>query len=171
MKRDPRLVCLSREHHDGLVMSLRIGREAPEADERVLAELQEDLLQFWEHGLLRHFRAENECLLARLVRHVAIDDELVRRTHEDHLRLEALAADMRDSSETEVRRQALLRFGEVLREHIRWEEEQLFEVTQRRLRDREMEALGGELEQRLPPVCFTNLFGRDAPPAPGEPEQ
>jgi hypothetical protein len=163
VKRDPNLVCLSREHHDGLVLCLRINRELPDADAAALDALYRDLDDFWEQALLRHFRAESECLLARLIRHVAVDDPMVERLSADHLRLAALVADMRDKPDK--RPAAIQAFGRLLREHIKWEEEQLFEITQRRLAKRELEALGRELDTRLPALCFPNLFGHSAEPA------
>lgn len=148
MKRDPQLAPLSRDHNKGLMLALRIKRELPEADEVALKRLYSDLLAFWAAGLLPHFRTENECLLARLVRHVPDDDELVRRTQRDHLCIEALVATMRDTSDLEARRETVRRFGETLREHIRWEEEVLFEETQRRLEKSEMKALGEDVSEQ-----------------------
>jgi hemerythrin-like domain-containing protein len=148
MKREPELVPLSRDHHKGLLMSLRIERELPGADAEGLNRLYSDLIAFWAAGLLPHFRTENECLLARLVHHVPPDDDMVRRTQDDHLSMEALVATMRDTRDPEERRRALRRFGETLSNHIRWEEEVLFEETQRRLRREEMAALGRDVEER-----------------------
>lgn len=159
VKRDPALVCLSREHHGGLVLALRIARELPQADEAGVAALYADLLEFWEQALLRHFRAESECLLARLVRHVDLEDEMVRRTEADHLRMAALIADMRDAPDAAVRADRIRRFGDTLRDHIRWEEETLFEAAQRFMAKAELKALGRELDERLPPLCFTSLYG------------
>jgi hemerythrin-like domain-containing protein len=153
MKRDPELVPLSRDHHKGLMMALRIERELPEADGEGLKRLYSDLIAFWAAGLLPHFRTENECLLARLVRHVKPDDELIRRTQVDHLTIEGLVATMRDREDVEERREALRRFGETLRTHIRWEEEVLFEETQRLLEGGEMAALGREVEERVVEAC------------------
>jgi hemerythrin-like domain-containing protein len=167
VKRDAALVCLSREHHDGLVLSLRIARELPGADTGAVEVLYGHLLEFWEQALLRHFRAESECLLARLVRHVDLDDEMVRRTEADHLRMAALIADMKDSRDASVRADRMSRFGEALRDHIRWEEGTLFEATQRAMAKAELRALGRDLEERLPPLCFPALYGeRDAPGSP-----
>lgn len=160
MKRDPALVPLSREHTQALLISLRIERELPDACADAVRSLYHDLIGFWARGLLPHFRAENECLLARLVRHVQPDHDLVTRTHRDHLGLEALVATMRDTDDLEERREALRSFGDRLREHIRWEEEVLFTETERLLHDREMSALGAEIEERQPPEPVT------APPGP-----
>ena len=150
MRRDPRLTRLSEEHHHGLVFALRLERELPEAGDAELAGLYGDLLRFWARGLLPHFHAETECLIARLVRHVPDDDDRVRRIQHDHLGMEALVARMRDASGDEGRRDALATFGETLREHIRWEERVLFESLQEDLSEAEMDAAGAEILDRLP---------------------
>ena len=131
-------------------MASRIERELPEASADGVRSLYSDLISFWARGLLPHFRTENECLLARLVRRVDEDDDLIRRTQRDHLGMEALVATMRDTDSAGERRDALRRFGDWLREHIRWEEEVLFEETERLLERGELTALGGEIEEREP---------------------
>lgn len=131
-------------------MALRIERELADADADGVRLLYHDLIGFWARGLLPHFRTENECLLARLVRHVEPDDELVRRTQRDHLGLEALVATMRDTEDLESRREALRSFGGWLREHIHWEDNVLFAETERLLERGEMRALGEEIAERQP---------------------
>jgi hemerythrin-like domain-containing protein len=152
MKRHPQLVLLAWDHHHGLVLALRIGREVTGANAMSLARLYADLLASWDAHLLPHFRVEQECLLARLVRYVPKDDELITRTLGDHLSMAALVATMRDTTDPELRRDSIHRFGETLRAHIRWEEEVLFEVTQRQLDENELTALGREIAERLPDV-------------------
>ncbi len=148
-RRHDSLIPLSREHHSGLVMAMRIEREIPDADEAALREVYEALIAFWAQGLLPHFRAEGECLLARLVRHVEPEHELVRRTERDHLTIEALVARMRDTDDLQSRRDLLLEFAETIRTHIRWEEEVLFDETERLLTEAEIGALGGEVAERV----------------------
>lgn len=150
MKRDPRLARLSEEHHHGLVFALRLERELPGAGAAEIAAIHGDLLRFWARGLLPHFHAETECLVARLVRHVADDDERVRRLQRDHLGMEALVARMRDADGNEERRDVLATFGEALRAHIRWEERVLFESLQAELSEAELDAAGAEIIGRLP---------------------
>ena len=131
-------------------MALRIERELPEADEDAIRRLYDDLISFWARGLLPRFRTENECLLARLVRHVDQEDELIRRTQRDHLSMEALVATMREAVVVEQRRDALAEFGDSLRDHIRWEEDVLFSETERLLGRSEMTALAEEIDGRQP---------------------
>jgi hypothetical protein len=163
VKRDERLVRLSWDHHHGLVLALRLERELPGADDDAIAALYSDLLAFWAKGLLPHFRAENECLLARLIRHVEPTSEEVRRTQVDHLQMEALVATMRDSRDPGSRRDSLREFGETLRAHIRWEEAVLFAATQERLTSAEMDALAEELEERIPEVAAAPPLRRMPP--------
>ena len=150
MRRDARLVRLSEEHHHGLAFALRLERELPGADAAALAALYGDLLRFWARGLLPHFHAESECLIARLVRHVPASDERVARLQRDHLGMEALVARMRDAAGDEGRRGALADFGASLRDHIRWEERVLLESLPEELSEAELDAAGAELLERLP---------------------
>lgn len=149
MRRHPALVPLSREHNTALVLVLRIGREVPSADGAAIGDIYGTLISFWARGLLPHFRAEGECLLARLVRHVSPEDEMVTRLHRDHLGIEALVADMRDNADVEWRRRLLLDFAARLREHVRWEEDVLFQATQEALSEPELAALGSDVRERV----------------------
>jgi len=150
MKRDPRLVRLSREHTQALLLAQRLHRTLPTATEEEAAALYSQLIAYWSAGLLPHFRAEGECLLARLVRHLPHEDERVQRLHRDHLHLEALVATMRDTADLVARRAALLDFAATIRTHVRWEEESLFPTTEELLDGPELDALGAELETRIP---------------------
>lgn len=162
MKRDPRLVKLSWDHHHGLVMALRIEREIAGSSDDV-HKLYGDLLTFWTAGLLPHFRVEGECLLARLIRHVPEGDEVIRRVEHDHLGMAALVATMRDTEDDLVRREALATFGKVLKTHIRWEESVLFDVTQQQLASTELDALAAEIERALPDVVSSYPEGGRLP--------
>jgi hemerythrin-like domain-containing protein len=150
MKRDERLIRLSREHHHGLVMALRIRRELPGATDEQAAELYSDLLRFWSAGLLNHFQAENGCLLARIAHR---DDEGLRqagRLQREHREMEELVETMRSTPDMTKRRDALGRFGEQLQDHIRWEERELFQWMESTLTDEELNEIGTYLEAHLP---------------------
>jgi hypothetical protein len=143
-------VRLSRDHHRGLVLAMRIARDLPHATAAEAQTIYDALWSFWQEGLLPHFRAECECLLARLVRHVALQDALVTRTQADHLYLGSLMAALRDTRDPALHRQYVLMFGERLKEHIRWEEAVLFQRAQEVLTPTEMAALGIDLAERIP---------------------
>lgn len=150
MRRDPRLVRLSQEHHHALVLSLRIQRELPSADAEGLKVLYGDLLRFWAAGLLPHFGAENECLLARIAHHSDPGLQHAGRLQRDHREIEALVEEMRVARDADERRAALARFGVALRDHVRWEESELFEWLPGALGEAEMDAVGDYLARHLP---------------------
>ena len=157
MKRDPALVRLSRDHNRGLILALYVERGLPAADDAKLDEMQREIVDFWQTALLPHFRAECECLLARLVRHVSLGDDLIRRTEDDHLRLNSILASLRDAEDAATRRSLIAELGALLRDHIRWEESVLFEAAQRVMGTDEMRLTGNDIADRLPEV---------PPPAP-----
>ncbi len=150
MKRDERLVRLSREHHHGLVMALRIRRELPSATDEQAAALYSDLLRFWSAGLLNHFQAENGCLLARVARHDDDGLQQAGRLQREHREMEELVHAMRAASGMADRRTALARFGEQLQDHIRWEERELFQWMESTLTNAELDEIGTYLEAHLP---------------------
>jgi hemerythrin-like domain-containing protein len=143
---------------------MRIDRDLPTADDSEAAAIVAQLEAFWNEGLLPHFRAECECLLARLVRHVVPEDELIARTQRDHLRIESLMLDLRDSTDWAVRRRATMEIGTTLKEHIRWEEAVLFEAVQSSLADGEKNALQRDLEDRIPEIPAEPIWPKDSRP-------
>jgi hypothetical protein len=157
VKRGPALIRLSRDHNRGLVLALYVERTLPNADDEQLERMRQEIVDFWQNALLPHFRAECECILARLVRHVALDNDLVRRTADDHLRINSILALLRDADDVAVRRALIAELGSLLRDHIRWEEGVLFEGAQRLLAAGELDLAGADIATRLPEV---------PPPAP-----
>jgi hypothetical protein len=163
MKRAPELVPLSWDHHHGLVLARRIAAESDGPPDTLNA-LYSDLIAFWSAGLLPHFRVEGECLLARLLRHLGEDAPEVQRVLDDHLGLAGLVATMRDTRELEVRRTALRAFGQRLHQHIRWEEDVLFQQTQDHLAPEEMAALGEDIRAYVPDLVPSPGGGTAARP-------
>jgi hypothetical protein len=152
MKRDASLVRLSRDHNRGLVVALRVQRQAPAADKGGLDELREVVLGFWHTALLPHFRAECECVLTRLARKLGVTDQLLVRTQSDHLELNALLAELQDGADLEQSRRLLTAMADLLRDHIRWEESVLFERTQTELTAAELRLVGDDLSERIPEI-------------------
>ena len=150
MERDARLIRLSREHHHALVLALRIERELPAADVTAMQVLYGDLVRFWSAGLLPHFGAENECLLARIANHSDAGLRHAGQLQRDHREMEDLVAAMASARTADDRRVTLQRFGSRLRDHVRWEERELFEWMQLELTSDEMDAVGAYLEAHLP---------------------
>jgi hemerythrin-like domain-containing protein len=116
MKRDERLRGLSSEHHHALTLARSLERQV--GDGR-LAIAAAELARRFEVELEPHFRIEEELLLPALRQ--AGEVALVERTESDHQALRAHAAAAR-AGQTD----GLLRFAQLLTEHVRFEERALF---------------------------------------------
>lgn len=98
---------------------------------------------FSEH-LAPHFHIEEEHLLPAL--EAIGEGALAEHVRADHTALRALlAADAPD-------RPSILRFGELLESHIRYEERQVFEPTQDRLPASALQAIASACRS-IPRVC------------------
>ncbi|MBI5658222.1 MAG: hemerythrin domain-containing protein [Nitrosomonadales bacterium] len=125
MKRSPALRNLSNEHHHGLVLAKRAKNAAvTEAAQRAWQGIRDRFAA----DLEPHFRAEEIGLLPVLER--AGETELVRRTLDEHDRLRRLI--------NENGAQAMTGFAELLEQHIRFEERELFEAAQQKLSPEEI---------------------------------
>ncbi len=118
MKRTPRLLALSREHHTALKLARRLAidpaAEVPAAVAgAVIAE---------RPVLLGHFAEEERDLLPELLRFG--EQALADRLLDEHRQMEILSAMHHDPV-------ALERLGVLLAAHVRFEERELFEVLQR----------------------------------------
>ena len=120
MKRDPRLRALSSDHHHALVLAKRVADACRRG--QVDAALREQVQASFRDELEPHFAAEEEHLLPAL--RAAGEAALVARTEADHAALRGAAAALEVEAE-------LCRFGELLYQHARFEERELFEVCQR----------------------------------------
>ena len=152
MKRDASLIRLSRDHQRGLALAKRIDDVLAGKDAVPLDQLEGETLDIWANGLVPHFRAECECLLARLARSVGAADALIERTQRDHVEAHAIVTSLREAPGDVNRREHLRALAALLREHIRWEEATLFEATQQHLHAEDLSHLGDDLAQRLPEV-------------------
>ena len=133
MKRDARLVALSRDHYRALVLAaaLRRGGNPTQLRARVAHEFETDLEP--------HVRMEEAYLLAPLDRH---DDAapLVARGRADHAFLRAGAAAMRAGAAPDS-----ATWGRRLHDHVRFEERELFPLCERLLTDAELDALAARM--------------------------
>jgi len=130
MKRDPRLRSLSSDHHRALVMARKMDRVAgmKVIDPVMLREIK----TFCRDELQPHFAHEEQALLPALMQHG--ETLLVDRTLREHARMTELAR-------TLDRREALQELAHLLREHVRFEEQQLFDVAQTKLSEVELESI------------------------------
>jgi hemerythrin-like domain-containing protein len=138
MKRAEALRPLSREHLVALLAAKKL-KEAAGLEEATRA-----FLDFWRSDGRRHFRVEEEVLLPGWAMHAAIDRDGVRRMLDEHLaiRREALRLEAREASLEEARE-----LGQLLHDHVRFEERQLFPRVEADLGAEDLERLAAAIEQ------------------------
>lgn len=120
MKRRPELCGLSSDHHSGLVLARRVRRASDADDRTAQAEWQHIVARF--HAELEpHFRIEEQALLPALK--AAGETALVKQTLNEHAQLRAFVR--------EPTARHLSTFADQLRDHIRFEEQVLFQREQR----------------------------------------
>jgi hemerythrin-like domain-containing protein len=142
LRRDAALVELSRDHHAALVQALALRRasEAPVAQAQVTAR---EFLRFVEDDLRGHFADEEDVLLP--VAEAVAPDETAR-VRAEHAQLRALVERLAALGPEGDARPVLGELGDLLHDHVRYEERALFELLQERLGAHELELLGQALE-------------------------
>lgn len=138
MKRAEALRPLSREH----LVALTVAKKLREADD--VAAAASAFLEFWEADGQRHFRIEEEVLLPGWALHAEVDRPAVARMLEEHLaiRREALRFDAGKPSLPETHA-----LGDLLHDHVRFEERQLFPMVEEALEETSLDRLAAAIDE------------------------
>jgi hemerythrin-like domain-containing protein len=158
MKRHPALRSLSSDHHQGLVQARRLvkaaeGTAAPKSDTtaahdqaEVLARVAQGFLAFWSEHTTRHFREEEEVLLPAFARYGDPSNEVVIRVLVEHIQIRRLVDDLQHQvGQGEPSAETMRAIGEMLRRHIRHEEDLLFPLIEVVMPEEELAALPSRL--------------------------
>jgi hypothetical protein len=150
MLRDPSLIPLSHQHHNGLALCVLTRQGlARDASPESVARLARRILDRFELELVNHFQLEEEILFAETVRHLG-ELPVVAELIADHRELERLAAQLRDGPTAEVIEQ----FCALLSTHIRREENEFFQTVQSALPRDVLDSMGREFETRAVRICL-----------------
>lgn len=123
MKRCPELQNLSREHHTALKLAVHMKRAVASNDESEIDAACEQARAIFNKELLPHFREEELRLLPSM--EAAGASAVVARTLIEHRALQRLVREMEIPDPD-----TLLRFAELMAEHVRFEEQQLFPAAE-----------------------------------------
>lgn len=134
MKRAPELRDLSDDHHHGLVLARKAklaasGQEGPSGPE-MWAEVE----VVFKKELEPHFEIE-ESFIGKVLR-AAGESQLAQRLVDEHEALREFLLPRHPRTVDDLRR-----FGELLEQHIRFEERELFQVAQAKLTSDELSAV------------------------------
>ncbi len=145
MLRDPSLIPLSHQHHNGLSLCVLMERElAKDSSSPTIARLAQKAVDRYEVELVNHFEIEEQTLFPEF------PGELVDSLIRDHRRLESMIDTLRSKPTAAL----LTEFTSLLRKHIRQEENELFEAIQRELPRETLDRLGGEIDRKAVRVCL-----------------
>jgi iron-sulfur cluster repair protein YtfE (RIC family) len=145
------LVPLSEEHHHELAHARRLLRAAGAGPEERLAVASAYLDAFFT-GTVEHFRREEEILFPLYVRHAG-STPLLERILREHMQLHGLVRALRaQAAAGDIPPETLRTLGDLLRDHVRVEERELFEAIERIVPATELE--GVRLEPKLLHHCL-----------------
>ena len=140
-RRHDTLIPLTHDHHHTLAQARRlqdISKLEEVSDRRNVAN---DFVNFYFGRAIRHFHEEEELFFAPLVDHPEARD-LVIRAVSDHLRLHAMVRSVkRQISDGEADPKLLSDISSLLKEHVRFEEQELFPLIERLVPEDELQDL------------------------------
>jgi hemerythrin-like domain-containing protein len=150
MLRDPALIPLSQQHHNGLALCVLTER-ALEADRSAatIDRLARKAIDRYEIELTNHFAIEEQVLFPLIERELG-KMSMIAELVADHRALEAMIERLRSAPSAEE----LERFCALLRQHIRREENELFQDVQGRLPKDILAQAGKEIDARAVRVCL-----------------
>lgn len=135
-KRHPALVPVARDHHDGLLLAIRL-QQGERAELKLWSHdpgLQtEFVVAFFDQHLTRHFAVEEEQVFP-LGRHLADAAAVIERLIGQHRQIASIVEDLRTDPAGD-RRTTLQELGRLLEEHIRLEDRTLFPMLEAKLPD------------------------------------
>lgn len=150
MLRDPALIPLSQQHHNGLALCVLTERVlSGDRSEPAISRLARRVIDRYEIELTNHFGIEEQVLFPMIERELgrmAMIDELIA----DHRSLEKLVGQLRAAPSADL----LESFCDLLRGHIRREENELFQDIQQRLPKEALASAGKEIDARAIRVCL-----------------
>jgi hypothetical protein len=137
VKRSPALSPLSREHLAALLVAKAL-REASEPEPATAK-----ALDFWRSEGAVHFRVEEEVLLPGWALEAEVDRDGVNRMLLEHLAIRAAVIRV---SRGKASLADLHELGQMLHDHVRYEERFLFPLIEKALDDRALARLGAAIE-------------------------
>ncbi len=134
IKRNENLVLFSREHHHGLVFCTRL-KKANQASNSVLKLF---IHEFYKNYLEEHFKNEEQLLLPLLS-----DTEISTQFLDEHNQIRQLIDRVRIS--TNDIQNISLELGQLINDHIRFEERVLFPWLEKVCSEEELDNIGDRL--------------------------
>ena len=134
--RSSQLSSLSEEHHDGLIFVSRLRLGLDKTPREVLREYT---LWYWSHHIKPHFFQEEKIL----TRYLGDAESLVRRLKDEHSYIRELILEIDGGADKHHYKMLC----DLLEDHIRFEEEDVFNFLEVHLDEMELDQLSMELNK------------------------
>lgn len=125
MKRHPELISLSQEHHQSLRLAKQCLDTAAGGDEEKCKALCDHILDIFDAEWDRHFRNEEKTIFDITATLNGKIHELGVQLVDEHDRMRSMAGEMQQGDCRQ-----LAAFGELLKDHTRLEERELFPLVE-----------------------------------------
>lgn len=145
MRRHKSIINLSRDHHHGLILAQLIKKNAPHF--KNLPDTLEGKIEYtlnaYTADLLPHFKKEEEILFPLVKGKYKKIDSIVDQLYNEHKLIKGLVKRLQKDNDKE---EILNELGNLLTQHIRKEERDLFEQLQNVLTKEELDNLADQLK-------------------------
>lgn len=148
IKRHEALQPLSREHHQGLLLAMKVGKGLKKGV--ALNRIKKYVDWFFSHYLKSHFEAEEKYAFPIL----GDDHPGIQQALEEHRKIEAFVK----SPMHGIQEEQLIEFKQLLEGHIRLEERQLFNEIQEKATAEELQKLEEVLSEEDFCLTWTDEF-------------
>lgn len=149
-KRAAELVCLSHEHHHALVFCVRL-KKAPKVSVEII---QNYVRYFWENHILLHFENEEKYLLD-LIPNIKHQEQFLL----EHNQIKQLVNQILINAETSINNALML--SEILNNHIRFEERELFPEIEKWATQSQLQAVASFLNKDVACPVFLPEFWKN----------
>ncbi|MDE3235541.1 MAG: hemerythrin domain-containing protein [Bacteroidota bacterium] len=147
IKRSEALQPLSRQHHNGLLFCLLLGKGLKK--QAALKILQDFCIAFYEEDLLLHFQLEEHNLLILSTKYPLLAEGIARMKDEH-----TLISELFTSLRTKIKAETLSSIETVVEQHIRFEERQLFPLIESTITPQELQNIGVALANEPEHNCM-----------------
>ncbi|MBF6609889.1 MAG: hemerythrin domain-containing protein [Chryseobacterium sp.] len=136
IKRNENLMPVSREHHATLLFCWKLKQGVKK---EVSADRMKNYIHwFWKNHMLPHFKTEEELLF------VETSDPMVARALNEHQRILSKINEISVRNEENVN-EAILQLSDLVNQHTRYEERELFPYLEEHLTDENLTEIGRQL--------------------------
>lgn len=137
IKRSPQLAPLSREHHEGLLLVWKIQQGLRFNVD--LERIRKYILWYWQNHIKPHFYQEEKILQP----YIPASNELLQRMMKEHEQIREFILNLDDEADKTI----FASLANLLNDHIRFEERQLFAYLEQILSKDQLDMIFTKLEE------------------------